>query len=168
MAVALPGFVFDGNIVNWGVGVKLRIYRGQGARTGKKTVKKVVVTEMVKSSMMVKSCVRKAMRAWWLALWQEQMLEYWMHQSSPWNICPRNTYCLYRRAGGSWRIFQRLFDYLTRQQHRPYAYTQFSTTKWRSTAQKWAGIGNYKLCICRTWTISTSLFYLQHRNNTVL
>ena len=40
MAVALTGFVFDGNIENGGVGVKLGIYRVQGAQMKKKTVRK--------------------------------------------------------------------------------------------------------------------------------
>ena len=40
MAVALSGFAFDGNMENGGVGVNLGIYRVQGARIVKKTVRK--------------------------------------------------------------------------------------------------------------------------------
>ena len=40
MAVALKGFAFDGNTDNIGVGVKLGIYRVQGAQIAKKTVRK--------------------------------------------------------------------------------------------------------------------------------
>ena len=37
----MTGFVFDGNMENGVVGVKLGIYRVQGARIAKKTVKKI-------------------------------------------------------------------------------------------------------------------------------
>ena len=40
MAVALTGFAFDGNTENGGVGVKLGIYRVQGAQLVKKTARK--------------------------------------------------------------------------------------------------------------------------------
>ena len=41
MAVALTGFAFDGNMENGVVGVKLGIYRVQGAQLAKKTVRKI-------------------------------------------------------------------------------------------------------------------------------
>ena len=41
MDVALKVFAFDGNTDNIGVGVKLGIYRVQGARIAKKTVRKI-------------------------------------------------------------------------------------------------------------------------------
>ena len=41
MAVALTGFAFDGNMENGGVGVKVGIYRVQGARIAKKTVREI-------------------------------------------------------------------------------------------------------------------------------
>ena len=41
MAVALTGFAFDGNMENGGVGVKVGIYRVQGARISKKTVREI-------------------------------------------------------------------------------------------------------------------------------
>ena len=40
MVVSLKGFTFDGEMDNGGVGVKLGIYRVQGARIAKKTVRK--------------------------------------------------------------------------------------------------------------------------------
>ena len=40
MTVSLTGFAFDGNTENGGVDVKLGIYRVQGARIAKKTVRK--------------------------------------------------------------------------------------------------------------------------------
>ena len=41
MVVALTGFAFDGNMENGGVGVKLGIYRMQGALIAKKTVRSI-------------------------------------------------------------------------------------------------------------------------------
>ena len=40
MAVALTGFVFDGNTENGGGGVNIGLYRVQGVRVTKKTVRK--------------------------------------------------------------------------------------------------------------------------------
>ena len=68
MVIALTGFSFDGNTENGGVGVKLGVYRVQGAQLVKKTARKTRVTERVKSSTMVKSYARKAMLTWWIAL----------------------------------------------------------------------------------------------------
>ena len=69
MAVALTGFLFDGNMDKGGVGVKLGIYCVQGAWVAKKTVRIFDVTERDASSTMVKSCAIKEMRTWWLELW---------------------------------------------------------------------------------------------------
>ena len=41
MVVALTGFAFDGNTENGGVGVKAGIYRVQGSRIAKKTVREI-------------------------------------------------------------------------------------------------------------------------------
>ena len=116
----------------------------------------------------MKSCVRKAMRTRWIAIWQGQMLEHLMHQSSPCNICLRNTYPMEYPC---WLLLEDILKAIYpsfKAETKTHRFTWFSTTTWRSAAQQWSGIGNPEICRCFTWPTSTSRFYLQCWSVTVL
>ena len=95
-------------------------------------------------------------------------MEHRTNQSSPWNICLRNTYSLKLLC---WWLLEDIlkaiflpFKAITQ----AHIFVLFSTTVWRSTARQWAGSGNPNLHRFRTWTTLTLLFPLQCQSVTVL